>query len=109
MIVDLLASPAVAGFSVSKIRGQGPCPVRGVRSRSRRGSAPPGRRATRSVANEFCPFLGLVGRHPRENTGTPLENLAAKLHSNGGQPHRQIRQPDDHSRWPKRTADEYRG
>jgi hypothetical protein len=24
MIVDLLASPAVAGFSVSKIRGQGP-------------------------------------------------------------------------------------
>ena len=27
MIVDLLASPAVAGFSVSKIRGQGPQPV----------------------------------------------------------------------------------
>jgi len=25
MIVDLLASPAVAGFSVSKTRGQGPC------------------------------------------------------------------------------------
>jgi hypothetical protein len=24
MIVDLLASPAVAGYSVSKIRGQGP-------------------------------------------------------------------------------------
>jgi hypothetical protein len=27
MIVDLLASPAVAGFSVSKIRGQGPHPL----------------------------------------------------------------------------------
>jgi hypothetical protein len=27
MIVDLLASPAVAGFSVSKIRGQGPIDV----------------------------------------------------------------------------------
>jgi hypothetical protein len=26
MIVDLLASPAVAGFSVSKTRGQGPGP-----------------------------------------------------------------------------------
>jgi hypothetical protein len=28
MIVDHLASPAVAGFSVSKIKGQGPVPQR---------------------------------------------------------------------------------
>jgi hypothetical protein len=28
MIVDHLASPAVAGFSVSKIRGQGPVPMK---------------------------------------------------------------------------------
>jgi hypothetical protein len=48
MIVDLLASPAVAGFSVSKIRGQGPSAA----TPSSRSSTPASR--SRGESGESC-------------------------------------------------------
>jgi hypothetical protein len=84
MIVDHLASPAVAGFSVSKIKGQGPS-MNGLLT-------PTGQRAVPAVDRLDQPFawsLGEIQAHATElalpkradpSSTTPLESRLPVRH-----------------------------